>query len=201
MNAERYATLAELKSHLKISDTVDDSLLTVALAAASSAVEQYCRRTFEPEGATPTTRYYTPDKQKGVVWVDDIAHDQNVTVKTDDGTGDYATTLAADEYTLEPKDAENRAVPFSRIYSEEWPTDSYGGIRNGVRVDAVLGWPAVPDEVKQAVLIQASRIFNRRNSPYGIAGSEDLSTELRLFARIDPDVENLLRPLRRVVLE
>jgi hypothetical protein len=45
--------------------------------------------------------------------------------------------------------------------------------------------------------MQASRIFSRRQSPFGIAGSPDLGT-VRLSARLDADVEALLRPFRKL---
>jgi hypothetical protein len=58
------------------------------------------------------------------------------------------------------------------------------------------GWSAVPYEVQSACLIQSSRIFVRRQSPFGIAGTPELGT-VRLTSRLDPDVEALLRPFRK----
>jgi hypothetical protein len=48
-----------------------------------------------------------------------------------------------------------------------------------------------------ATKIQASRLFVRRQSPFGIAGSPEIGT-VRLGSRLDPDVEVLLRPFRKV---
>lgn len=50
----------------------------------------------------------------------------------------------------------------------------------------------VPDTVKLATMIQASRLYHRRNSPFGIAGSVEMGSELRLFNKVDPDVAVLL---------
>jgi len=50
------------------------------------------------------------------------------------------------------------------------------------------GWSAVPVPVKEATYLQASRFHSRRDSPYGIAGSPDQGSELRLLSRVDPDV-------------
>jgi hypothetical protein len=47
-----------------------------------------------------------------------------------------------------------------------------------------------------ATLIQAARLFTRRQSPFGIAGSPDLGT-VRLSAKLDADVETLLRPFKK----
>jgi hypothetical protein len=43
--------------------------------------------------------------------------------------------------------------------------------------------------VEQATLLQASRFHARRFSPYGVAGSPELGSELRLLAKLDADVE------------
>jgi hypothetical protein len=47
-----------------------------------------------------------------------------------------------------------------------------------------------------ATLIQASRLFVRRQSPFGIAGTPDLGT-VRLSAKLDAEVEALVRPFRK----
>ena len=50
----------------------------------------------------------------------------------------------------------------------------------------------VPSSVKLAVLLQASRWVKRREAPFGIAGSPEMGNELRLLAKLDPDVMVLL---------
>jgi hypothetical protein len=54
----------------------------------------------------------------------------------------------------------------------------------------------VPYEVRSAAKIQASRLFLRTQSPFGIAGNTDMGT-VRLSAKLDADVEALLRPMRK----
>lgn len=54
------------------------------------------------------------------------------------------------------------------------------------------GFTTVPAAVKLACEIQASRWFKRNDAPFGVAGSAEMGTELRLLARLDPDVEVLL---------
>jgi hypothetical protein len=61
--------------------------------------------------------------------------------------------------------------------------------RNGVTISAVWGWDEVPTTVEQATLLQASRFHARRFSPYGVAGSPEAGSEMRLLAKLDPDVE------------
>jgi hypothetical protein len=83
-------------------------------------------------------------------------------------------------------------MPWTYLSGTDWPTEA-----GAVKVTATFGWPAVPAEVRQAALIQAVRLFKRKGSPFGIAGSPEDGSEMRLLSRLDPDVENLLRHLRR----
>lgn len=52
----------------------------------------------------------------------------------------------------------------------------------------------IPDAVKLACLLQASRFFIRKNAPFGVAGSPQDGSEIRLLARLDPDVLVMLGP-------
>jgi hypothetical protein len=61
-----------------------------------------------------------------------------------------------------------------------------------VRITTRFGWPAVPDPVDEASLIQASRLFKRKDSPEGVAGSSEWGV-VRVSRR-DPDVWNLIEP-------
>jgi Phage gp6-like head-tail connector protein len=51
-------------------------------------------------------------------------------------------------------------------------------------------------EVRQAVLLLASRLYKRRNSPDGVAGWDD-GGAVRIL-RVDPDVERLITHHMRV---
>jgi hypothetical protein len=65
-------------------------------------------------------------------------------------------------------------------------------------VTAVWGWTAVPTSVKQATLLQASRFHKRRHAPFGVAGSPEMGSEIRLLSRVDPDVSVALRDFNRL---
>jgi len=51
--------------------------------------------------------------------------------------------------------------------------------------------------VHEACLLQSSRIAARRDSPFGVAGSPETGSELRLLDRVDPDVAVTLSRYRR----
>ncbi|NIL59971.1 phage gp6-like head-tail connector protein, partial [Salinispora arenicola] len=69
--------------------------------------------------------------------------------------------------------------------------------RGELTITAPWGWPAIPTAVVLATQLQASRLLTRRDSPYGVAGSPQDGSEMRLLARVDPDVEVVLRPYVR----
>jgi hypothetical protein len=64
-----------------------------------------------------------------------------------------------------------------------------------VRITGVWGWVSIPTAVKQATILQASRIFKRNDSPLGVAGFGDMGV-VRVGARLDPDVQHLVDPYR-----
>lgn len=196
-----YATLPELKGFVGIpaADTADDVTLTLALDSASLQVEHYCDRKFTAD-ATPTTRHYMAGADTGRLDVDPIATATGLVVATDDNDdGTFETTWAAGDYRLEPLNAAASGAPWTRLVAlgTRWfPRLAY---RPGVAVTATFGWPGgvAPAPVKHATLIQASRLWKRKDAPFGVAGSVEFGSEVRLLARLDPDVETLLRPYRR----
>jgi hypothetical protein len=77
------------------------------------------------------------------------------------------------------------------------PTSFLTTCHNPFEFKGVWGWPSIPAEIAMATKIQASRLFIRRQSPFGIAGTPELGT-VRLSSRLDPDVEALIRPFRKM---
>lgn len=62
---------------------------------------------------------------------------------------------------------------------------------------AVKRWYTEPAIVR-ATLIQAQRLYRRKDSPFGVVGSPNAGGELRLLQRMDADVEALIRPFVRL---
>jgi hypothetical protein len=198
-----YATLNELKAFVAIpvSDTVDDTALQLALDAASTQVEGFCDRLFTADSVA-TTRWYTVT-DTGHVDVDPISTTTGLVVATDDngdGVAETSWTLNTD-YRLEPINAalSSPVEPWTRlvVLGTRWfPRLQY---RPGVSVTAKFGWPGgtAPQAVKLATLIQASRLFKRKDAPFGVAGSVEFGSEMRLLNELDRDAQNLLRPFRR----
>ena len=191
-----YCTLSDLKTSLAIDDIQDDTSLEAAIMAASRMVDDYTGRFFYKDGTTaaPVTRYYTAQdffttNIDDAYYISEIATDDNF-----DQT--YSTVFATSDYMVEPVNNPRRGWPWTRLLAIGAYIFPYN-LPQSVRVKAVWGWSAIPNEVQMATKIQASRLFVRRQSPFGIAGSPELGT-VRLVSRLDPDVEALLRPFRKV---
>lgn len=197
--APDYASGTELADYVRILDAVDDAQLELAVTAASRAIDDATNRQFGQEPA-PVARYYTPRwNPTRCRWVADIDDVQDVTGLAvafdgaDDGT--YADEVTA--YRLTPANAAVDGMPFRRLEVLGSSAVTPSAVPDGLRVTARYGWTAVPDTIKQACLLQASRLLARRDAPFGVTGSPENDSELRLLARVDPDVEVAVRPFIR----
>lgn len=198
--APDYITSAQLKSYLRISDTQDDAQIALAVTAASRAIDNAANRQFGLVAA-PEDRYYTPDwdecERRYVVEIDDLMVVTGMAVVADtSGDGDYTATIT--DYSLKPVNALAKGQPYTRLWVDRTSSalpSAY--IPDSVKVTARWGWSSVPTTVEQATLIQASRFFSRREAPFGIAGSPESGSEMRLLERADPDVALMLRSYYR----
>ncbi|MFB7866995.1 head-tail connector protein [Streptomyces sp. NPDC056069] len=188
--ANEYAELATLREQLNIADddTSRNDLLDMALAAASRGIDQATGRRFYLDDAA-TARVYRPsgrtvcgDDGERLI-VDDIGSASGLVVET--GSAGSWTTLT--DYETSPDNALVRGRPVTALLLS---SGSWGAGSTRVRVTAKWGWPAVPDEIEQATLIQAARLYRRKDSPEGVTGSAEWGV-VRLSRR-DPDVWALI---------
>jgi phage gp36-like protein len=191
-----YASLNEVKQAMSIpvSDVVDDTMLEIAIESASRSIDAYTGRNFYSSGTA--TRYFSP-KSNYVCDTDDMA--QFIEVKTTDSTDQYTIEWKTTDYQLEPLNnvVDGVYVPFTRIRAIG---DNLFQPLNGeatVEVKAVFGYTPMPIQIKQACIIQASRLFKRLDSPLGVAGIGDLGV-IRVSSRLDPDVAMLIDPYRKI---
>jgi len=193
-----YCTLSELKQAMRITDQMDDSLLRSAIEAASRFVDGYCQRSFTVASGT-ATRDFVPSGRFEPLYIDDATSVSGISID-DDLDYSFATPLRADvDYQLEPvrSTADGLAFPYFRVLPVEdgyWPT--WDG-RATVRVTGTFGWEAVPDPVKIATILHAQRIYTRFSSPAGVISFGDMGA-IRVSKFVDPDVELLLTPYRRL---
>lgn len=186
--APDYATVAQVKGWIRVPDAVDDTEIQAVVTAASRAIDHACGRQFGQssslEARTYEARYYDRRYCRWLVETDDV---QDVTGLTM-AYGAVAITGAS----FRPLNATVLGMPYTRMLIPNASVSFSGASERAVTITARWGWSSVPTAVLQAVKIQASRLLSRRDSPYGIAGSPDVGSEMRLLAKLDPDVEMLL---------
>ena len=85
-----YATLTQLKSALRLTDSIDDTNLTLALNSAEEAINAWCGRTFGSAGTAVTSRYYAAGKPDDVE-VDDLTSITTVEWSRDGSTWTVTT--------------------------------------------------------------------------------------------------------------
>lgn len=192
-----YATLQDVKAAARITDSVDDSLLEIAIESSSRAIDGYCERRFYTAGTE--VRYYTASNAY-VVEVDDLSGTA-ITVETSAGLdGIYDETWTAADYQLEPlnRTSAGLSFPTTRLRAVGdylFPYDPVGEV--GVKVTGVFGFgTAVPAAVKQACILQSLRQYSRYASPLGVAGFGEMGA-VRVGS-IDPDIKMMLMPFRKV---
>lgn len=193
--SQGYSTLAEVKSALRITDNIDDSLLEMAIESASRLVDAYCARSFYNAGTA--SRYFVADTD-WLTYIDDaITITEIATDASADGT--YDVVWQADDYQLEPLNGrvDGLVWPYNAIRAIGDYTFPIWGGEALVKVTATWGFSAIPTAIKQATIIQASRIFKRLDSPLGVLSSPDLGF-IRVGSRLDPDVSQLVDSYRIV---
>jgi hypothetical protein len=116
--------------------------------------------------------------------VDDIGvADDQITVEVGDGL----TWVEVTDFETSPQNAVARGQSVTAIV---FPRTSVFGYRK-MRVTTRWGAPRIPSAVEQASLLQATRLYRRKDSPEGVAGSADWG--LIRVPNLDPDVKALLR--------
>jgi hypothetical protein len=190
-----YASLAQVKAALRITDNVDDTLLEMAIESGSRAIDGYTSRNFYSSGTA--TRYFAP-MDSFVTEIDDLISLTSLETQSDDDST-YDTTWAATDYQLEPLNGRADGLPTSYTNIRaigEYLFSQWDGEAT-VKVTGVWGWSAIPIAVTQACVIQSSRIYKRLDSPLGVAGFGDIGI-MRVSNRLDPDVAQLVDPYRRI---
>jgi hypothetical protein len=190
--ANEYGSTADLKGRLNIEpdDTSRDALLLSALGAASRGIERATGRRFWLDPA-PVARVYNPRRRLvrqedgELLLTNDIGSIDDMVVELGQAGSDSFAAVTG--YETWPDNALADGEPITGLLR---PMNIWAIPITRIRITARFGWPEVPDEVNEAALIQATRLFKRKDSPEGIIGSAEWGV-VRLSRR-DPDVWNLI---------
>jgi len=194
---DQYCTVAELKAMIGLTSSSQDTNISNAIDGASRQIDQLCGRNFYITDSA-TDKYFNPQNNY-YLDVPDIANTTNLVIKldtNDDGTHDTTLTENTDFY-LKPinttdVDGDDNA-PFGTIEIIHSRTSKHFDpkIVKNVKITAFWGFPQVPQAIKMACLLQASRLWKRKDSPFGTYGSGDTGKK-ELFQKFDPDAKSLI---------
>ena len=152
-------TLAELKAHLRITSTAEDTLLTSLITAGRQVVERYLGRKLISQTIELYADCWPCDYEFEIPFAPVSAVSFIKTYAEDD----TESTLDAGSYILEATDQDR----LSRIVLKSgytWPT----GLREakGIMVSYTCGYGAsasyVPQAIRQAVLMMAAHMYANR---------------------------------------
>lgn len=156
-----YTTLANVKSHLGIGDTNDDTELEAAIETASRKIDEHCGRRFWRD-SSDVTRYFTPTNPR-TLWLGPHIQTADVatvtTLKVDTtGNGTYDLTLTeGTDFFLAPKgnpDSVFWRVELVRSTWRCWPD-----LPDSVEIVGTFGINGAPTNVAEACVLQASKLF------------------------------------------
>lgn len=185
-----YATVGELKARLDVNDAVDDLQLERALKTATTGINAFTGRQFNKVSVV-SARRYRPDNYC-LVKVDDFYDTTGLIVETDDSdVGTFGTTWSTTDYDTEPLNGIVDGEPGWPYWKIRTVGSRYffGGRRPTVRVTALWGWAAVPEDVHEACLISAVEIFKLKDTPFGVGGYGDFGI---IRVRDNPFVARML---------
>ena len=195
-----YVTLGDIRGEIGItdaSDATDDVRLEAAIEAASRAIDNECGRIFYLAAAV-SARYYTAEDGDRLD-VDDIGTATGLIVATDeDDDRDYDYTWASTDYDAEPYNAIADGKPITTLRLAPLGVHVFPANRRGCKITARWGWPAVPADIKRATMIEAVRLYKRRDAVFGQTGSPE--TGVINLPPLDPDVKRLIAPYRKMGL-
>lgn len=200
-----YCTAAQVKAQLRIGDTADDAAVAIAITAASRAIDECAGRQFGITGSA-VQRNFTALRSdlienRPVVEITDLMDlttgPASFVFYLDFQGTQTLSMVAGTDFDLWPWNAPADGRPWThlvmrpvgRMYLPYWT--------RGIQITANWGWTAVPTVVTAAAILQAARFFVRRDAAFGVAGSPDVGSEVRLLAKVDPDVALMISQVKR----
>jgi len=193
MTAPNYVDAAEIKAVMPdvAFGTGYDMVLDSLAASASRLLDRITKR--DPgafaTGSVGAVRYFD-GSGNGELWIGEIAAAPSKVAVDEAGTGVY-TEWASTDYIVWPYNS----APYTRLTIDYlhgtkaiWPT-----FPKAVRITAPWGFStAVPDDLKQALVVQCVRWFKRGQQGFSDVGAIAELGQLRYVEKLDPDIETIV---------
>jgi|SRR5688500_3115758 len=198
-----YITTTQLAEYSRANSAASASTLATAVSSSSRVVDKAAGRQFgftdEPEARDYTARW-SQSKCAWFVETDDFDVTADMVISFDSvADGTFSKDIDLSGIVLDRPNAVAKGRPWTGFYLRRGVSAGVDGRPAGFRVLNTWGWSTIgiPSTVVDATKLQGSRFIARRDSPFGVAGSPDNGSELRLLAKADPDVIVMLRPYAR----
>lgn len=195
-----YATTAEVKTYLGITESGDDTLIGSLIDRATGIINRYTGRKFE--ASVSTARYYTRHAvdrlDSSVLLVDEDLLTVTELLNGDDAT----TTISSGDYWLYPFNASAEGAPYWGIKLKEdtdhdgWEFDTDGR----VKVTGTWGYAAtVPDAIKHATIRLAGYLYRQRDSQVFETTADPMTGQMIIPPGMPKDVRLILDGYKRLV--
>lgn len=177
----QYATAAQLAEHLGVAVRAgsQENLYDRALQAASRQIDGLCGRTFD---ATESAVLLTP-LSSTIVKIGPARAISELAIDTD-GDGIYDTVIPSEHYYI--VGTTSQYITLNALATASFPLSTYS-----VRLTAIQGETVPPPEVVLATLLQAARLYKRKDAVLGdIQGDNG---PMRIQGNFDQDAKQLLQ--------
>lgn len=186
-----YATTQELKEQMNwpTGDSSKDTAMQICLDAASAVLDRICRRPdgFLAQAASARTFIGT---DADYLFIDECAAVTAVETRTA-SSGAWTAVTGWFPFAGDPKTPVARG-PYTGVIRETGVFMAYRFM--SVQVTARWGYAlTVPDQVKQATIMQSARWFKRGESAWADASSSAEQGQLLYRKAMDPDIENIVK--------
>lgn len=200
-----YCTAEEVKAAMSDGNwgVTYDALFALMATRASRAIDRFTKR--EPGAyavAADSTRYFEGDGGIDVLIGELAAAPTSVKIAEAGDITDL-TPLVATDYFLTPYNALAEGIPYNFIELDLINGDYYSWPRypKSIQVIGKFGYAAtIPDDVKQATIVQCGRWFKRGQQGFRDTGAIVELGQLTYTRALDPDVAIMIDYLRRVTI-
>lgn len=170
LTAVEIVSLAEAKAQCIVTYSDDDALITRFIAMATKHIENHCNISLQPYNIVMTADLY---QEYELPWgpVTGLLGVQTRTGNEGSGPGTYATqtsgwsTDGLQFLTFSPYSGTgfNPGVPFTGYFQWGPFASPYAQTPyNRYRITYTTGWPSPPEDLKQAILLQVSWLYEHR---------------------------------------
>ncbi len=199
-----YCTTAQVQAVLGLGTSDDTTLIENAVNAASRQIDAETGWRFWQD-ATVKDRLFYPDNARFLYVCDDDADGAGISttsgliVKLDtaDDRSFVSTLTINTDFTLRPANAGARVPvwPYTDVIltgQSFWFNRSWYN-RPTVQITAKWGWPAVPDDIAEACIIQSAQVYKSKDAVFGaIALGGEAGVAMRLKATMHPQAAGLV---------